>query len=212
MMANFLVLAPALLAGSRTPQLKSLQHVRIQMAVSRQPQYVTEAQDKLKLEGDGPAGDLATQLSSLGVSEWRAVSKPWVETYSAKPQLLVGDVLGLIAFAALGRASHGESPFNPIGDLLTAFPFLCAYLAAAKPLGAFEDEAVSGYRQMLHSLGPTWAATTLGGVALRAIGKLSAPPLPFVVVSAISTFIFLAGPRAFQVWRETGKLPDPNDF
>jgi len=132
--------------------------------------------------------------------------KPWISTYSSRPQLVAGDTVGLLVFAAIGRGSHAES-VDIIGTFLTAFPFIVGYFAAASPLGAYEKEATSSYASAASTLVPAWLAGTLGGVFLRSIGKLALPPTGFVVATSIFTFIFLYGPRAFNVFLETKLTP-----
>ena len=173
---------------------------RALVTLCQQPQIVTDAQNKLAAEGEG---DSASPLKMV-----TDAAQPWVSTYTAQPELLAGDLIALTLFAAIGRASHGENALNPIADVLTAFPFILSYLVAAKPLGGFEEKATADYQQMLHALGPTWAATAAGGCVLRSVSKFAIVPLTFVITSSIFTFLLMAVPRAFQVYKKTGELPD----
>ena len=56
----------------------------------------------------------------------------------------------------------------------------------SKPLGAYEKvddrppddpNATPSYREVLHTLGPSWAAGTTGGIALRSLSKFAPPPI-----------------------------------
>ena len=60
----------------------------------------------------------------------------------------------------------------------------------------------------LQATAPAWAAGTLGGVALRALGTFSAPDVGTTLLTFISTAVFLGGARAAAVYKETGELPD----
>ena len=126
--------------------------------------------------------------------------------FEVNSQLYLFD-LAAIVLALVGRATHGESVLDPIGDAFTMLPFLAAYFVAAQPLGAYAADATESYRRAATCLAPAWAAGTLGGTALRAVGKFALPPVGFVVANAVFLLVFLAAPRAYAVYAETGKLP-----
>ena len=71
----------------------------------------------------------------------------------------------------------------------------------------YAADATESYRRAATCLAPAWAAGTLGGTALRAVGKFALPPVGFVVANAVFLLVFLAAPRAYAVYAETGKLP-----
>jgi len=131
---------------------------------------------------------------------------PWVDDYVSQPKLLAGDVIGILVFAAVGRGSHAED-VGLLGTFLTAFPFLVGYFSVASPLGAYSEDATSSYSRAFTSLAPSWFAGTSAGILLRAIGKFSIPPMAFIIATSIFTFVFLATPRALQVFLETGEAP-----
>ena len=170
----------------------------------RQPQYVTDAQQRLLAEErDGDAGSVIDKVKALA-----GPLQPWVDEYAAQPTLAAADAAGLVLFALGSRLTAGESVLNPFGDVSTALPFLLAYFLAAKPLDAYADGVASkGYAAALQATAPAWAAGTLGGTALRAVGKFALPPVGFVVANAVFLLVFLAAPRAYAVYAETGKLP-----
>ena len=127
--------------------------------------------------------------------------------FEVNSQLYLFDLAAIVLFALVGRATHGESVLDPIGDAFTMLPFLAAYFVAAQPLGAYAADATESYRRAATCLAPAWAAGTLGGTALRAVGKFALPPVGFVVANAVFLLVFLAAPRAYAVYAETGKLP-----
>lgn len=171
----------------------------------RQPQYVTDAQQRLLAEErDGDAGSVIDKVKALA-----GPLQPWVDEYAAQPTLAAADAAGLVLFALGSRLTAGESVLNPFGDVSTALPFLLAYFLAAKPLDAYADGVASkGYAAALQATAPAWAAGTLGGVALRALGTFSAPDVGTTLLTFISTAVFLGGARAAAVYKETGELPD----
>ena len=96
--------------------------------------------------------------------------------FEVNSQLYLFDLAAIVLFALVGRATHGESVLDPIGDAFTMLPFLAAYFVAAQPLGAYAADATESYRRAATCLAPAWAAGTLGGTALRAVGNLRCRP------------------------------------
>src|SRR5690606_15353791 len=104
------------------------------------------------------------------------------------PALLVDAVLVLI-FAAIGRASHGE---DPIGFILTAWPFLVALLvghalAALLPMRPRRPWSL-GWGVIV------WVVTVAGGMLLR-IATGDTAETPFIIVASVVLAVFLLGWR-----------------
>jgi hypothetical protein len=105
---------------------------------------------------------------------------------------LVADVVLVVAFAAIGRASHAEGVLGPGGSGLatTAWPFLVGLLVGWA--------ATLGWR---HPLAPVrtglgvWAATLVIGMLLRAVSGQGVA-VAFVIVAAVTLLVFLVGWRA----------------
>ncbi|MEO7447877.1 MAG: DUF3054 domain-containing protein [Humibacillus sp.] len=105
---------------------------------------------------------------------------------------LLLDVVLVVVFAAVGRASHEEaSPL--VGALLTAWPFL-----VGTALGWVVVRALRRAWPLEVSPGVTvWFATVLVGLVLRrATGQGTAAS--FVVVAAVVLALFLLGWRALN--------------
>jgi len=116
--------------------------------------------------------------------------------------LLAGDAAVFLAFAAIGRRSHGEAA--GLGALVevaaTAAPFLVAWFAVAPWLGAFRQDSVASPAGALRLAALAWlCALPLGG-ALRAlvVGRLSPPS--FYVVTFLAVLLLLGGWRAAFAW------------
>ncbi|MEN2741137.1 DUF3054 domain-containing protein [Microbacterium sp. X-17] len=105
---------------------------------------------------------------------------------------LVVDIVLVVAFAAIGRASHAEGVLGPGGSglAITAWPFL---------VGLIVGWVVTlGWR---HPVAPlrtglgVWAATVVVGMLLRAVSGQGVA-VAFVIVAAITLLVFLVGWRA----------------
>jgi hypothetical protein len=100
------------------------------------------------------------------------------------------DVLLVIVFCAIGRASHAESPLW--GLFVTAWPFLAALAVGwGVSLGWRRPFAV------LRTGVPVWVVTVVGGMLLRLlVGQGTAPA--FIVVASIVLGALLVGWRAVR--------------
>ena len=103
----------------------------------------------------------------------------------------VVDLLCVLVFAAVGRASHDEA-VGPAGLVLTAWPFVAGWAVGwvlvlvmaptrARPLGATAGPLV-------------WVPTVLVGMVLRALSGAGVQA-SFVVVATVVLGIFLLGWR-----------------
>jgi len=104
------------------------------------------------------------------------------------------DVLLVLLFAAIGRASHDES--GPVvGALLTAWPFLAGTVVGWGVVRVLR-------RGWPIDVGPgvtVWFATVVVGMVLRrAVGSGTAPS--FVVVASVVLALFLLGWRALGAY------------
>ena len=104
------------------------------------------------------------------------------------PAFVLDAVLVLI-FAVIGRASHGE---DPIGFLITAWPFLVALVA-----GHLLAMLVPARPRRPWSLGwgvVAWIVTVAGGMLLR-IATGDTAQAPFIIVATVVLGGFLLGWR-----------------
>src|SRR3954447_13150471 len=111
---------------------------------------------------------------------------------------LVADVVCVLIFTAVGRASHAEGISLP-GLAQTAWPFLVGCLAGS---------AVAAPRHRPRSLGSgllVWLGTVLLGLLLRAATG-GGVVLSFVVVTAVVLAVFLLGWRAVLLLVRRGRV------
>ncbi|GGM41553.1 DUF3054 domain-containing protein [Microbacterium saperdae] len=102
---------------------------------------------------------------------------------------VVVDALLVLVFAAIGRASHDESP---AGFLLTAWPFLVALLLGHL-LAALLPARPRRPWSILWGV-VVWVVTVTGGMLLRVISGDTAQ-VPFIIVATLTLGVFLVGWR-----------------
>lgn len=112
---------------------------------------------------------------------------------------VVADVVLVIVFCAIGRASHEESPLR--GLFLTAWPFLAA-LAAGWGISLAWRRPFAVLRTGV----PVWVATVAGGMLLRILAGQGTAPA-FIVVASVALGVLLVGWRAVvsMVRRRSGR-------
>lgn len=88
-----------------------------------------------------------------------------------RADLFLGDMVTILAFAWIGRASHGSKALDFV-VLRTAFPFLLSWIAIAPILGAYGQSSTSTYQMALQTLIRSWAVCVPTALAFR--GKLLA--------------------------------------
>lgn len=99
---------------------------------------------------------------------------------------LILDLVLVVVFAAVGRASHGESV---TGVFVTAWPFLVACMIAWLILGVLKDDGAG-----VRGAAIVWLVTWAGGMALRVSAGDTAQPA-FMIVAALTLALFLGGWR-----------------
>ncbi|MEZ3156623.1 DUF3054 domain-containing protein [Microbacterium sp. BWR-S6Y] len=104
---------------------------------------------------------------------------------------LVVDVVLVIVFAAIGRATHDGDVLGPFGSGLatTAWPFVAALL-----VGWLVTRAWRAPLAIVRTALPVWAVTVILGMALRAVSGQGVA-VAFVIVAAITLALFLLGWR-----------------
>lgn len=118
------------------------------------------------------------------------------------PAVIV-DIVLVLVFAAIGRASHDE---NPAGFLLTAWPFLIAVL-----LGHLLAALLPGRPRRPWSVlwgVVVWIVTVAGGMLIRVLSGDTAE-VPFIIVATLVLGAFLVGWRgiAALLRRRRGAAP-----
>lgn len=105
------------------------------------------------------------------------------------PAVIVDVVLVLI-FAAIGRASHEE---DPGGFLLTAWPFLIALVIGHLLAALLPGRPRRPWSMLWGTV--VWVVTVAGGMLIRVLSGDTAE-VPFIVVATIVLGVFLVGWRA----------------
>lgn len=98
------------------------------------------------------------------------------------------DVVLVIVFATVGRASHAEA-LDVAGIAQTAWPFLAALAVGWVATLAWRRPAAPARTGL-----PLWIITVAGGMLLR-LATGSGAALPFVIVASLTLLLLLVGWR-----------------
>lgn len=98
------------------------------------------------------------------------------------------DLVLVLAFCAVGRATHGDAPVGE-GFLTTAGPFILALV-----IGWLVNRLTGGHTESLRAGAVAYGATLVLGLLFRALTGQGLA-LPFVIVAAISLAVLLLGWR-----------------
>jgi hypothetical protein len=113
--------------------------------------------------------------------------------------LAVGDLVAIVAFAALGIVNHSGTDFllaNPTHLALVAAPFLLGWLAFAPLVGAYSPGAGESAKAAVPLAVRSWIPAAVVGLALRATPVFPGGfAVTFAVVSLVVGAVFLAVPR-----------------
>lgn len=109
--------------------------------------------------------------------------------------LPLGDLIVLMVFASIGRASHSEG-VRILGIFETAAPFMVGWLVAAPFTGAYREDATASTANALLLTARTWIVGIPLGLLLRAIYLRKGIPVSFAIVTLLSTLILLSLWRA----------------
>ena len=118
----------------------------------------------------------------------------------------VADLLLVVAFAVIGRASHNEGILGTagLGLLETAWPFVTALVFAWLVTLAFRRPLA-----VVRTGVPLWLITVAGGMLLRAVSG-QGTAVAFIIVATLTLLLFLVGWRvvAALVLRSRAKNAD----
>lgn len=114
-----------------------------------------------------------------------------------RPVLSLIDFFSIFAFAAVGKASHSaDGSLDVMAVAQTAFPFLLSWFVTAPLLGCYTPSATADLKSSVTQTAKGWIVAIPLGCIIRGISKGYIPPLPFVIVTMIATFIILNIGRA----------------
>ena len=127
-------------------------------------------------------------------------SSPSYYTPADRPVLAAVDVVGLIIFALIGKSSHSaDGSIDLAGVLSTALPFVSSWLATSPLTGVYSPDQRGSDTSMVTStaikVAKGWAVAVPLGIVMRGVLKGYVPPVPFIIVTMISTLVILAGIR-----------------
>jgi hypothetical protein len=110
--------------------------------------------------------------------------------------LAAGDLAVLLAFAAVGRHSHGE-PLTLDETFKTALPFIIGWFSSGALLGGYGADAQGGkVGPAVAAAAKTWVVGVPLGVAIRSISRGYVPAMSFIGISLAVTGVLMVGWRA----------------
>ena len=151
-------------------------------------------------------------LVTLAQSQEDSDTGSSMSTPLSEPALAALDIVALIGFAAVGKASHApDGSVDIAAVLVTGFPFVFSWLLTSPLTGVYQDlqltkssaSTVDIARDALVQTAKGWALAVPLGCALRGIIKGYVPPVPFVVVTLIATLVILGGVRVIYAFATT---------
>ena len=213
-MLPLLVLACVGLAGAFAPQPQS-KAVMISNIISSSPHAfsVQGARSRqpaaLFVRGDGGSGDVRSRRpAALFMQEDGGSGDDMVSDLSTpldRPVLAAVDVVALLGFAAVGKASHSADGSLDIGAVASvAFPFVTSWLLTSPLTGVYTEDAKDGnvVSESFLKAAKGWIIAVPLGIALRGVIKGYVPPLPFCIVTMIATLVIVGGARVLFAFAE----------
>jgi Protein of unknown function (DUF3054) len=136
--------------------------------------------------------------NSASVEKSSAAVKKGRSTFRHIAVLVSGDVLAFLAFAAIGRGSHGEATgLAAIPQvILTALPFAIAWFIVAPFVGVYRGALLANPRKMAGHTLVGWVLSWPVAMALRGIFVDHAvPPWTFALIALVVNAVLLL------IWR-----------
>lgn len=118
----------------------------------------------------------------------------YLSTPLDRPVLALVDAASLLTFAAVGKASHApDGSIDLFATASVAFPFLLAWFATSPFTGVYSQDERAGnlILETFIKSGKGWIFAIPLGCVIRGLIKGYVPPVPFVVVTMIATFVIL---------------------
>ena len=116
--------------------------------------------------------------------------------------LVAGDIIAFLLFARAGHAQHHEA--TALGSLVvTAAPFVVAWLVCAPWLGAFGrlgSAATTQPRHLLKRTAIAWIVAWPLALILRAVWMRAGIPPVFDLIALVANAVLLLGWRGVASW------------
>ena len=128
--------------------------------------------------------------------------KAFFSTPLDRPLLALVDMVALLVFAGIGKASHApDGSLDLLAVATVAFPFALSWFITSPITGVYDapddyERKGNVVQDAFIKAGKGWIVGVPLGCVLRSVIKGYAAPLPFVVVTMIATLVLLGGARA----------------
>lgn len=104
--------------------------------------------------------------------------------------LITGDILAIMLFVLIGKREH-QLDASFVDSLITAAPFVIAWLLVGGTTGVFNAEAYSRLGKTVVYITLIWLVAGSLGLALRAFIFQEGVSMPFIIVTLVSNLILL---------------------
>jgi hypothetical protein len=164
-----------------------------------------EADEFAKLSGLLPSDDLVekavidTNWSGQSSVDQYVASQNNFDDLLSRKGLALGDILSFLIFSAIGRSNHSEG-LNLFDIISTSSPFIFSWILISPFLGAYNRKATATFSTVYSQIIPGWSVSLLLALTIRGLVKEAIPPPPFILVSAISTYVILTSWRSIYVY------------
>lgn len=189
------------------PSINSLTHSGNRKSILRKNPYPPTPIAKKNLKNTSIIS-LNNNLDDEDSSIMSSVSEISLANPLDKPILATLDFLSLMVFAAIGKASHSaDGSLDLAAVFTTAFPFLISWFVTSPLTGVYsiDDKDENELLDAIKVAAKGWIVAIPLGCIGRGLIKGYVPPLPFVIVTMISTLIILSTVRVLYTVVE-GKL------
>lgn len=179
----------------------------VQRPVVRRRKPVSTPTSPSLSDSDDPALSLETvlvedervSLEGVGRVDREAASSSF--SWTRAGTLAAGDLVALVTFAVIGRASHGLTTLN-WDALRTADPFIAGWLLGSYFLGGYgpDGQGVNGVSRAVTAALKSWAVGVPLGLVIRGIVTSHMPAQAFILVSMGSLLVLMVGWRVAYVY------------
>jgi hypothetical protein len=159
-----------------------------------------------------PASNHAVALRAEPPESLSSSEKSSSSSLLDKPVLAALDLVALLVFAGVGKASHAsDGSLDLAGVAVTALPFIVAWFSTSfvtRVYSTIEEGEKNWLAASWKQTAQGWIVAIPLGCVGRGLIKGYVPPAPFVVVTMIATLVILGGTRTVYNFATVASKPE----